>query len=194
MSHTAIRFLLVLISASLSSITCAQSSSLLDSILSPAHAAHHSSVAPNDSAQPISEDERLMDFFEESWNALLDLAPEDKARIGIKDEDYGSWNNRSDIHSVAMHKRAVAELATLNNFNYDKLSDARKISFDFYQQSLESQIAAHAYRFHNYALDQEGGQISDLFVFLQNYHDVTSIEDANYYLQRLAGMGSVIDE
>jgi len=194
MSHSAIRFLLVLSCAAIVSVTCVQTSSLLDSVFAPARADHHSKDTGHDVAHPLSEDERLMAFFEDSWNVLLELSPEDKAWIGIKDEDYGSWNNRSDIHAIAMHKKAISELATLNNFDYDKLSAPRKISFDFYQQSLESQIEAHAYRFHEYALDQEGGQIAELFVFLQNFHEITSVEDAHYYLQRLAGMGAVINQ
>ena len=35
---------------------------------------------------------------------------------------------------------------------------------------------------------------TELFVFLQNFHEITSVEDAHYYLQRLAGMGAVINQ
>ena len=101
MSHSAIRFLLVLSCAAIVSVTCVQTSSLLDSVFAPARADHHSKDTGHDVAHPLSEDERLMAFFEDSWNVLLELSPEDKAWIGIKDEDYGSWNNRSDIHAIS---------------------------------------------------------------------------------------------
>jgi len=143
----------------------------------------------------LSEDSRLMAFFEKTWNNQLNSYPEFKTSLGIKDEDYGKWNDRSDAHAIKIYERDKADLAyLLKNFNYEILSVQKKISYDFYKQLLASSIEDHPYRFHNYALEQEGGQIAELFVFLQNRHKVDNLKDAQYLLERLSGLSAVIDQ
>jgi len=153
---------------------------------SPVHA--HEKVA-------MSEDSRLMEFFEKEWSNYLDNQPEFKTLLGIKDEDYGQWNNRSDTFQIKMYEQHKTNLVYLQkNFDYNKLSPQKKVSYDFYKQQLESTVENHNYRFHNFVLDHESGQITELFVFLQNNHQIDNLEDAHYFLQRLSGLQEIIDQ
>ena len=70
---------------------------------SPVHA--HEKVA-------MSEDSRLMEFFEKEWSNYLDNQPEFKTLLGIKDEDYGQWNNRSDTFQIKMYEQQKPTLYT----------------------------------------------------------------------------------
>jgi len=91
-----------------------------------------------------------------------------------------------------VYEQNKTDLAYLSShFDYNKLSGQKKISYDFYKQRLESAIEAHAYRFHNYAIEQHGGQSADLFLFMHNNHKVDSLEDAQYFLERVSGLGGV---
>ena len=142
-----------------------------------------------------TEDSRLMKFFEKNWSKALDIHPEFKTLLGIKDQDYGKWNDRSDSYNIKMHEFNKTNLVYLQkNFDYNKLSPQKKVSYDFYKYQLESGIEDHAYRFHDFVLDHEGGQITELFVFLQNNHQIDNLEDAHYFLQRLSGLKEVINQ
>ena len=65
----------------------------------------------------------LARFFEAYDQAQLAMSPQGKAYRGIKDEDYGRWNEYTDAAALASRNLAFTSLANLRSrFDRSKLS------------------------------------------------------------------------
>jgi uncharacterized protein (DUF885 family) len=144
----------------------------------------------------IFEDERINQFFENTFNAGVDDSPEFQTYLGLKTKDYGKWDDNSDEYYLSTQLDKVkAELSKLrSDFDYDKLSDDAKLSYDLFVFNAQSQLNNAKWYRHFYVVDQFNGQVSNKIAFLQNNHKVGSKGDAEAYIQRLVGLESVLKE
>ena len=134
-------------------------------------------------------------FFDKYDAAQLSLSPQGKAYRGIRDEDYGRWNDVSDEAAVASQKlqQASAE-AMRSSFDPKALSADDALSFELFNAQAERADRLFAWRDHSYIFDQMNGSQSQLPAFLINIHRVANVAEAEAYVSRIRGLGPLLDE
>jgi len=136
----------------------------------------------------------LAAFFEQVDADGLAQSPQGKAYRGIRDADYGKWNDPSDAKAVADFERGQKALATMKaRFDPGKLSAEDALSYRLFEYQAERAAKAHPFRRNDYVFDQMNGAQSQMPAFLINIHRVASKSDAAAYVARLQGIGPRLD-
>jgi uncharacterized protein (DUF885 family) len=152
--------------------------------------------AAQDAAVPDrSETQRMHAFMDEVYERNVAAWPEWETALGRKTEQQGEWNNYTDAYADEQLEMARGDLETLRTrFDEDRLDANGKLSYELFVHNIEQDLANAAWRRHDYVVDQFRGQVSGLFAFLQNEHAIDSTEDAEDYVQRVAGLREVFAE
>ena len=151
-------------------------------------------VAPLPAPIPAKNAE-LAAFFEEYDKAQLAMSPLGKAYRGIKDEDYGKWDEFSEAAAVQERELARRYAAQLpQRFPRGSLSAEDQLSYDLFLNQNSRQEAVFAYRRFGYVFDQMNGAQSEGPAFLINIHKVDTVADAEAYVSRLTAIGRYLDE
>ena len=136
----------------------------------------------------------LAQFFENYDAAQLSLSPEAKARRGIRDGDYGKWNDVSDETAVANHKLQQATAAAMRaSFDPARLTADEALSFELFNTQAARADRLFPFRDHGYIFDQMNGAQSQMPAFLINIHRVASAAEAEAYIERIRGLGPILD-
>ena len=126
--------------------------------------------------------------------ASLSQSPEGKSYRGIRDEDYGKWNDPSDAAEARADALLDATLATMRaRYSPATLAPQQALSFRLFEAMAARRASLRPYRDYGYIFDQMNGAQSDLPAFLINIHRVSSEADAEAYVSRIAGLGPLID-
>lgn len=135
----------------------------------------------------------LAEFFDNYDRAQLSLSPQMKAYRGIRDGDYGKWDQPGDELAVARHtlQQATAD-AMRATFNPASLSPDEALSVELFDAQARRADTLFRFRNHGYIFDQMNGAQSQLPAFLINTHTVTSADDLQAYVSRIEGLGPVI--
>ncbi len=153
-----------------------------------------SASAQSAPAEAAAQNAELKAFFDQVDAENLAAAPQGKAYRGIRDGDYGKWNDPSDAAEAAAFARGQKALATMKaRFDPAKLSPEDRLSYRLFEYQAERSARAHPYRKNDYIFDQMNGAQSQMPAFLINIHSVKSKQDAEAYVQRLQGMGPQMD-
>ncbi len=151
-----------------------------------------SSKTPASAAE--TESDRLNAFFAETFAAELARSPEKQTSLGIK-TDYDKWDDRSEAAAHRDLRRWTSDLEQLRSeFDFAKLDEQTKVSYRLFEYDSEKRIEGHAWRHHNYPVNQMHGAQAEVPAFLINYHKVDSRSDAEAYVQRLRGVGPLFEE
>lgn len=136
----------------------------------------------------------LAAFFEQVDAENLAASPQGKAYRGIRDADYGKWNDPSDTQAVIDFRRGQQALATMKaRFDPEQLSAEDRLSYRLFEYQAERAARAHPFRRNDYVFDQMNGAQSQMPAFLINIHRVASKSDAQAYVSRLQGIGPRLD-
>jgi len=136
----------------------------------------------------------LAAFFEQVDADGLAQSPQGKAYRGIRDADYGKWNDPSDAKAVADFERGQKALSTMKaRFDPAKLSAEDALSYRLFEYQAERAAKAYPFRRNDYVFDQMNGAQSQMPAFLINIHRVASKSDAEAYVARLQGIGPRLD-
>lgn len=155
--------------------------------LSPAAIAQSASTTP-------AHNTELKAFFDQVDAENLAYSPQGKAYRGIRDEDYGKWNDPSDAAEIAAYERGQKALATMKaRFDPAKLSPEDRLSYRLFEYQAERAARGYPYRNNDYIFDQMNGAQSQMPAFLINIHSVKTKADAEAYVERLRGMGPQMD-
>lgn len=149
-------------------------------------------AAPAPDAVPAGAN--LAQFFDNYDAAQLSLSPQGKAYRGIRDADYGRWNDVSDEAAVANHKlqQATAE-AMRGSFDPARMSTDEALSFELFNAQAARAERLFPFRDRGYVFDQMNGPQSQLPAFLINIHRVANPTEAEAYIARIRGLGPVLD-
>lgn len=128
-------------------------------------------------------------FFEES----VSLNPMWQTYLGRK-TNYDKWNDISPQQDELYLQLNKDQLARLKKLDKHSLNPDNQLSYELQKFELEKDIAGYQWRDHNYPVNQMFGLHAGIPAFLINSHNVTSIEDADAYVARLAGVGELIDQ
>jgi uncharacterized protein (DUF885 family) len=157
-----------------------------------APAAAPAATAP---AAPAADSAELAAFFDAYDKAQLAMSPQAKASRGIRDADYGKWDEYGDRSEVDSRELDIRTLAALRaQFDRASLSSADQLSYDLFEYSVARSEAIFPYRRHSYVFDQMNGVQSDGPAFLINIHRVDTLADAEAYLSRLQTLDTVLDQ
>ena len=161
-------------------------------------AADRNAVAePNEQPDEVeagSETERLMAWFAKLDQEDLDRSPVRKTMRNIVDEDYGRWDDPSDAAAVEEFERGQARLVYMReNFDFDALEPSAQLSWRLFEYGAENDARNHPYRRHGYLFNQMRGPHSNIPVFMVNMHRVDSVETAEAWISRVAGVGELFD-
>ncbi len=137
----------------------------------------------------------LNEFFQNYDAAQLSLSPQSKAYRGIRDSDYGQWNDVSDAAAVNREKLQQASAAAMRTaYNPKTMSTEDALSFDLFDADAKQSARLFRFRDHRYIFDQMNGAQSRMPAFLINIHRVSDDSEAQAYISRIEGMGPVIRE
>ncbi|WP_106640498.1 DUF885 domain-containing protein [Allosphingosinicella vermicomposti] len=163
-------------------------------LLVPAAASGQTTPAPA-AAATVQKNADLAALFEAYDKAELALSPLSKAYRGIKDADYGKWDEISDVadaRSRALDLQTLAGMRAL--FPRASLSPEDQLSFDIFENRVARGEALHPYRDYGYVFDQMNGAQSDGPAFLINIHRVDTLTDAEAYVSRLRTLDTFLDQ
>ena len=145
-------------------------------------------------AQAQSEDERLLAFFEETFQEQIAQSPQQMTALGIK-RDYDRLNDYTDAAAVRRMEMSERNLARMQaEFDYDALNHQNQLSWRLFEHSVEQQRAAFPFRHHGFTFAANGNPTGSLPVFMINSHRVDSVEDARAYIARLTEAERVMGE
>jgi uncharacterized protein (DUF885 family) len=140
-----------------------------------------------------SEDQRLGVFLDEIFERNVRQSPEFQAALGRKTEDYGRWNDYSEAWAIGRNRQAEDDLRRLRGeFDYEALSPQARLSYRLFEYDREEALRNFPWRHHVYVVTQMDNVASDVPTFLQNRHKIDTVQDAEAYISRLAGVETVM--
>lgn len=152
------------------------------------------STAPPPPPADVPAGAPLADVFQKYDDAQLSLSPQGKAYRGIRDGDYGRWDDVSDEAEVASHKLQQATAAAMRgSFDPAKLSADDALSFELFNAQAARAERLFPFRDRGYIFDQMNGAQSQMPAFLINIHRVSNTAEAEAYIERIRGLGPILD-
>ena len=133
-------------------------------------------------------------FFQAYEDASLAMSPQTKTYRGIRDEDYGEWNDPSlaaDLRSAAMDRAFLARMEA--GFDLSRLQGQDALSYRLFKAAMERQESLIPFRENGYIFNQMFGEQSGIPSFLVNMHRVSDKSEAEAYVDRIAGIGDYLD-
>ena len=127
--------------------------------------------------------------------ATLAGSPQGKAYRGVRDGDYGKWDDPSAAAEERQYALLQQTLAAMRaRYGQVELEPQQALSFRLFEALAERRASLHPYRDYGYIFDQMNGAQSQFPAFLINIHRVASEADARAYVERIAGIGAVLDQ
>lgn len=150
--------------------------------------------APAASAE-VDQNAAIMAFFEEYDAQQLARSPLGKSYRGIKDSDYGKWDDGSDAAEARNYEAERSALKEMRaRFDPAKLSPENKLSYRLFEKRAARSEGAYKYNDYGYIFDQMNGAQSQIPAFLINIHRIDTKSDARAYVNRLYGIGPAMTE
>ena len=156
--------------------------------------AQTANVAPVATAD-VDQNAEIKAFFEEYDAQQLARSPLGKSYRGIKDSDYGKWDDGSDAAEARYYDAERSALKEMRaRFNPAKLNSENQLSFRLFEKRAARSEAAFKYNDYGYVFDQMNGAQSQIPAFLINIHRVDTKSDARAYVNRLYGIGPAMTQ
>ncbi len=133
-------------------------------------------------------------LFEAYDAAGLAMSPQSKASRGIRDEDYGKWDDPSeeaDQRELALLQQTLAAMRA--QFDPATLPEQQALSYRLFESMAARRTSLQPYRDYRYIFDQMNGAQSRMPAFLIGTHRVADQAEALAYVERINGMGPQLD-
>jgi uncharacterized protein (DUF885 family) len=156
--------------------------------------AQTAAAAPVASAE-VDQNAAIMAFFDEYDAQQLARSPLGKSYRGIKDSDYGKWDDGSDAAEARNYEAERSALKEMRaRFDPAKLSSENQLSYRLFEKRAARSEGAYKYNDYGYIFDQMNGAQSQIPAFLINIHRIDTKSDARAYVNRLYGIGPAMTE
>ncbi len=144
--------------------------------------------------EPLTETERLTQWLNEKYADELQFSPLLMTFQGKKDryDEIDSMTDAAVLEQLAWRKGTVEELES--TFDYEKLSEDAKISYDLWMYQYAREKAAADFIGNTYVFHQMNGVQSFLPQFMINFHKVSELSDMEAYIKRIDGIGRAMYE
>ena len=152
------------------------------------------SQRPTSVAASQAEAESIDALFERYDEQQLELSPLSKAYRGIRDEDYARWGDFTEAGERAEYEllqRTAEQVRT--GYAPVQLDEEDALSRRLFDSMAQRRAALWPFRDYSYIFDQMRGAQSQLPAFLINIHRVSNADEARAYVERIDGLGDVID-
>ena len=150
----------------------------------------------SDIATPITNAEtaRLNAWFEIKYELEVMQSPIGLTYLGRSERkgEIDDFSAEAMAQSIATKQANLAELK--QQFDYAKLSDSGKISYDYWVYQAEQAIAEYAFIDNSYIFEQMNAVHSLFPQLLIAVHKVDNIQDLIDYQQRVSGSARAIDQ
>ena len=157
--------------------------------------ANPTEASANYTTADIAEETKLLNaWFEEQFETELAFSPIQQTFLGRK-TNYGKIDDASvaaEDEQMAWKRASVAEMK--KKFNYDKLTDDGKISWDLWVQQLESAEAALKFRNNGYVFNQMRAIHTFGPQLLISVHKVDDASDMEAYNSRISEWARFLDQ
>ncbi len=139
---------------------------------------------------PISLDA----FFTAYDLATLEMSPETKAYRGIRDEDYGNWNDPSDEAAAREYALLQSSAAKMRaQYDVEQMEPEDALSYRLFEKTAERSALLYPFREYGFLFDHRRGAHTGIPAFLINIHRITEPQHAIAYIERIAGIGPQLD-
>lgn len=141
-----------------------------------------------------SETERLALFFDDYNEASLAMSPLTKSYRGIRDEDYGKWDevsDEADEREFRLSQDTVAQLR--GEFDLAGLSTQDALSYRLFEAEAARDASLYPFREYGFLFDHRRGAHTNIPAFLINIHQVSELSHAQAYVERIQGIGPQMD-
>ena len=146
------------------------------------------------SALQSSETAKLNAWFEDKFEQELMLSPTSLTYLGRieRQDEIDDYSEQAYDAQIAFKKANLTELK--NTFDYAKLSDDAKLSYDLWVYMSEKAFAAYEFRYNNYVFEQMNAVHSFFPQLLIALHKVETAEHMQQYLMRVSATGRALDQ
>lgn len=138
--------------------------------------------------------QQLADTLIEEYNHWqISSSPMLQAYRGLK-TNYGKWDDISDEYQLEQLNQEKEFLARINAITLPALEQQTSLSLALLQDQIEQDIKHYEFRLLSFPVNQMYGLHSEIANFLINIHQVSSIKDARYYIDRVNGTSKLIEQ
>lgn len=137
----------------------------------------------------------LAQFFADYDAAYLALSPLEKTMRGIRDEDYGRWDDISaqgEAARYALDQKALADMQA--RFAQAPLGKEARLSYILFENMVKRRAQDYRFYRHGYIFNQMFGVQSRVPAFLINAHQITTQQDALDYIARIKAIAPLMDQ
>lgn len=141
-----------------------------------------------------AETARLNAWFEEKYEEGIMRSPIQLAFLGRK-ERQGEIDQMSEAaleENLAFTKKNLEELKS--SFDYNKLTDDAKVSYDVWVYQAEADIAADEFRYNGYVFEQMNAIHTFFPTLLISFHTVENKGDMDNFINRIKETGRALDQ
>jgi len=141
-----------------------------------------------------SETDKLNEWFEVKYEEEILMSPMTLTFQGRK-QRYGEIDDMSEQaeeDQLAWKRASVEEMKS--TFDYAKLSDDAKLSYDLWEHQYNSAVESMKFRGSNYLFTQMNGVQAFMATFMMSFHSVEDLGDMEAYIARLSGVGRAMNQ
>ncbi|MFW8591216.1 DUF885 domain-containing protein [Glaciecola sp. 2405UD65-10] len=141
-----------------------------------------------------AESARLNAWFEEKYEAEVMQSPINLTYLGRTERqgEIDDFSMETFDQQIATTKANLDELKS--SFDYDKLSEDAKVSYDYWVYNSEQTIAEDKFRTNSYVFDQMTSVHSSFPQLLIAMHRVDTLEQMEQYISRISGSARAINQ
>lgn len=141
-----------------------------------------------------AESARLNEWFEGQFETELNFSPIGLTFLGRKTDNdkIDDFSNAAQDMQLAWKRASVTEM--MASFDYNKLSDDAKTSYDIWAHQLAANKAADKYRTNAYIFEQMNAVHSFFPQLLIAFHRVEDAADMEAYISRIKGTAVALDQ
>ena len=150
--------------------------------------------APVTAEEMAANGERLNAWFDAKYEEELQFSPIGLTFLGRKDKTDQIDCFTLECHEEQLAWRVAATEEMENEFDYDALSPADRISYDIWKYQTEQEVAGEEYLYNGYIFDQMNGPQGFMPTFLINFHNVETVEDFDALVNRISETGRAMNE
>lgn len=129
------------------------------------------------------------DFLEESYNILLLRDPElvtslgVAGLLGVRNDQLNDYSDEFIKRTQVIERETLEQLRTVER---DSLERSEQTSYDVYEWYLDQQVRGHQFMYHEWPVHHFVNSYNfNLLLFLEEEHQIKSVEDAEDYISRL---------
>lgn len=141
-----------------------------------------------------TQDEALLRFLDDAFDARIALQPESQTQLGLK-SDYDRLDDYTDAAAVREQELLERQLKEMRaRFRPEQLGPSARVSYRLFEYDVERRRASFRFRKLRFPVTTNGSPAGDIPVLLINNHKIDTVADAEAYIARLRDTDRVMGE